>query len=129
MSVFKKIFSQKQTKTNKPALPWIELTASTQLADIKVRSKVRPQFIFKHSITCGISSMVFNRFATNYPFNGDVADLYYLDLHAYRSLSNEVSELFQVMHQSPQLLVIKDEIAVFHTSHGAILEVDLKKFA
>ena len=55
-------------------------------------------------------------------------DLYYLDLLSYREVSNETGYKFQVMHQSPQLLVIKNGVVVAHASHGAINEIDLTKF-
>jgi len=55
-------------------------------------------------------------------------DLYYLDLLSYREVSNETGYKFQVIHQSPQLLIIKNGVAVAHASHGGISEVDLEKF-
>jgi len=110
-------------------LPWISLNAIGMLSEIKECSNIRPQFIFKHSTTCGISRMVLGMFSRGYPFDKNTADLYYLDLHAYRDVSNEVAAVFQVMHQSPQLLVIKNGITVYHTSHGAITETDLAQWA
>jgi bacillithiol system protein YtxJ len=53
--------------------------------------------------------------------------LYYLDLLNYRDISDEIGAQFQVMHQSPQLLIIKNEIAVAHASHYDIMSIDLKK--
>ena len=127
MGLFGSLFGSKETKGNNE-LPWIQLTAIEQLAEIRERSKEKPQIVFKHSTTCGISRMVIGMFTDDYPFNENTADLYYLDLHAYREVSNEVGIAFQVLHQSPQLLVIKNGETVFHTSHGAITEVDLEQF-
>jgi bacillithiol system protein YtxJ len=72
--------------------------------------------------------MVINLFKSSYDLTEKQADLYYLDLHAFREVSNEAGYKFQVMHQSPQLLVIKNGTAVAHSSHGAIAEIDLQKF-
>ena len=47
-------------------------------------------------------------------------ELYFLDLLAHRSISNEVAERFGVVHQSPQLIVIKDGKAVYDASHSDI---------
>jgi bacillithiol system protein YtxJ len=47
---------------------------------------------------------------------------------SYREVSNEIGYKFQVIHQSPQLLVIKNGVAVAHASHGAINELDLEKY-
>jgi bacillithiol system protein YtxJ len=46
--------------------------------------------------------------------------LYFLDLIKYRELSGMVAQLFQVHHESPQLLLIKDGECVLDQSHGAI---------
>jgi bacillithiol system protein YtxJ len=90
-------------------------------------SKSKTQFVFKHSTRCGISRMVMSQFESAY--NLDInADLHYLDLLNYRDVSNEVGYKFQVMHQSPQLLVIKNGVVVAHASHGEINEIELSKF-
>jgi len=117
-----------KTPKEETVLPWIPLTRVDQLNVIEERSKTKTQLIFKHSTTCGISRMVINMFNANYPFTEKDFDLYYLDLHSYREVSNETGYKFQVMHQSPQLLVIKNGVAVAHESHGAISELELTPF-
>jgi bacillithiol system protein YtxJ len=56
------------------------------------------------------------------------ADLYYLDLLSYRDVSVKVDPKFQVMHQSPQLLVLRNGVMVDHDSYGAINQMDLIRF-
>jgi len=130
MGVFSGLFGGNQNKEKKEekSIPWIALNSLEQLEEIAKKSRVRPQVIFKHSTTCGISRMVINMFKSSYDLAESQADLYYLDLHAYREVSNETGYKFQVMHQSPQLLVIKNETTIAHASHGAIAEVDLGQF-
>ncbi|MDT0607298.1 bacillithiol system redox-active protein YtxJ [Croceitalea rosinachiae] len=129
MGLFNDLFGAKSDlKKEKRSLPWVPLTSKEQLATIIEKSKSRPQAIFKHSTTCGISRMVLNMFTDNYATNSDQIDIYFLDLHAYRDVSNEVGIRFQVLHQSPQLLIIKNGVAVSHASHGAISEVDLEQY-
>jgi len=77
---------------------------------------------------CGISRMVMNQFIEAYELNENDLDLYYLDLLNYRDVSNEVGYKFQLIHQSPQLLVIKNGVVVAHDSHGAINSIDLNGF-
>ncbi len=115
-------------KKEKKTIPWIPLTSLEQLGEIEKKSRSKTQVIFKHSTTCGISRMVMNMFNGSYDFSETQIDLYFLDLHAHREVSNEVGFKFQVMHQSPQLLVIKNGITVAHASHGAITEIDLSKY-
>ncbi|MCT4629105.1 bacillithiol system redox-active protein YtxJ [Winogradskyella sp.] len=126
MGLFDKIF--KTEKKEEKVLPWIPLNAIPQLNYIAEKSKTKTQVIFKHSTRCGISRMVINQFVEMYQFTEKDLDLYYLDLLNYRDVSNEVGYKFQVMHESPQLLVIKNGVVVTHASHGAINNIDLASF-
>tara|TARA_R110000868_G_scaffold72824_1_gene211727 strand:- start:34 stop:429 length:396 start_codon:yes stop_codon:yes gene_type:complete len=130
MGILSGLFGNKNddVKNEKKALPWINLVSLDQLEEIALKSKTKPQFIFKHSTTCGVSRMVLNTFKSTYKLNKDQADLYYLDLHSNREVSNETGYKFQVIHQSPQLLVIKNGIAIANASHGSINEIELEKF-
>ncbi|MCL4164464.1 UNVERIFIED_CONTAM: hypothetical protein GTU68_035286 [Idotea baltica] len=72
--------------------------------------------------------MVMRQFVSAYQLTEKDLDLYYLDLLNYREISNEIAIRFQVMHESPQLLVIKNGVVVAQDSHGAINTIDLGKF-
>ena len=111
----KKEASEKEKK--KTFINWIPLTSLEQIDEIKNQSKSESILIFKHSTRCGISSMVIKRF--EFLFKEDHQDLkvYYLDLLNYRNISDEVGYTFQVMHQSPQLLAIKNGVSVYDASH------------
>lgn len=124
--MFKKLFGSSEPKEAKveKVLPWQPLSDVSQLDLIAEKSKGKTQVIFKHSTRCGISSMVMKQFVSAYDVDNN-ADLYYLDLLSYRDVSNEVGYKFQVMHQSPQLLVIKNGVVVAHASHGGINEINL----
>ena len=127
MGFLKNIFGFTEHKEEK-VLPWIPLNDIQQLQQIAEKSKTKTQIIFKHSTRCGISRMVMNQFVESYNLTEKDLDLYYLDLLAYREASNEVGYTFQVMHESPQLLVIKNGVVVAHASHGAINSMDLQQF-
>tara|TARA_R110002012_G_scaffold270678_1_gene455066 strand:+ start:230 stop:616 length:387 start_codon:yes stop_codon:yes gene_type:complete len=127
MGFINKLFGGQNESKEEKLLPWNALTQISQLDDISDKSKVKTQLLFKHSTRCGISKMVLNQFESQY--NLDInADLYYLDLLNYRAVSDEAGYKFQVMHQSPQLLVIKNGVVVAHASHGAINELNLETY-
>ncbi|MCK5442161.1 MAG: bacillithiol system redox-active protein YtxJ [Maribacter sp.] len=117
---------------NKPKeekkIPWIPLVTLDQLKEIKKKSNVKTQVVFKHSVTCGISRMVLNTFVNSHDFTAEEIDLYYLDLHSHREVSNETGYTFQVIHQSPQLLVIKNGEVIAHGSHGNVNGIDLNEY-
>ncbi len=128
MGIFNKLFGSSSEVKEEKILPWIALNNLEQLNLIEQKSKNKTQLIFKHSTRCGISSMVMNQFVSNYNFTEDDFDLYYLDLLSYRDVSNEVGYKFQVLHASPQLLVVKNGVVVAHASHGAISGIDFSGF-
>lgn len=109
-------------------VPWHQLNKMEQLETIIEESGSKPVVIFKHSTRCGISRAVFRMFEKNYDFTDEQMRLYYLDLLQNREVSNEIANKFEVHHESPQLLVIKDGKAVFNTSHHSIEPNLLKKF-
>ena len=128
MGILNKIFGGTNEPKEEKLLPWIPLNTIAQLNYIAEKSKTKTQFIFKHSTRCGISRMVMNQFVSGYEISERDADLYYLDLLNYKDVSNEVGYKFQIMHESPQMLVIKNVAVVAHASHGAINAMDLKQF-
>ncbi len=127
MGLFDKLFSGSNEPKQEDTTPWIDLNTLEQLDVINDRSKTKTQFVFKHSTRCGISRMVISQFKKDYQLSESEADLYYLDLLSYREVSSAIAETFNVMHESPQLLIIKNGVVVAHKSHGGINELDLQK--
>ncbi|WP_339658626.1 bacillithiol system redox-active protein YtxJ [uncultured Polaribacter sp.] len=132
MGIFNKMFGAKDGDGLKPEkksyLNWISLNSLEQLDEIKEQSKTASILIFKHSTRCGISSMVIKRFENLFTEEHQHLKVYYLDLLTYRNISDEVGYAFQIMHQSPQLLVIKNGVAVFDASHYDITTINLTRF-
>ena len=97
---------------------WIPLTTKAQVEAIKEKSRETPQIIFKHSTRCSVSSMVLSRLErSDVPPGGD---FYFLDLIAHRDISNQLASDFDVHHESPQVLLIKNGACVYDESHMAI---------
>jgi len=97
---------------------WTLLESTDQLSEIKQQQGY--SLIFKHSTRCPISSMAKRRFELEWEELPQNLPLYYLDLIKYRDISNQVAQDFQVHHESPQLLVIKDGECILDQSHGGI---------
>jgi len=97
---------------------WIPLTDNEKVSAIKEQSFNEPQLIFKHSTRCSISSMAKNRLDRSEQPKG--ISFHYLDLINYRSISNNIAEVFDVAHESPQVLLIKNGECVYDESHSGI---------
>ena len=120
--------SEEKVEKEKKIIPWHRLNSLEQLKAIAEESKTKPVAIFKHSTRCGISRMVLNQFESSYNIDDSQLKLYFLDLLSNRDISDEVGFTFQVMHQSPQLIVIKNGSTVHHASHHNINAHDLERF-
>jgi len=99
---------------------WKILDTESQLDQVIKDSYNKPVVLFKHSVTCGISAGAKHTLESNWDFKEEELDFYYLDLLSFRSVSNKIAELFDVIHQSPQVILIKDGKAVYNTSHHKI---------
>ena len=128
MGLFNSIFSNSNNQSLQEAINWINLTNLDEITDIKTLSISESIFIFKHSTRCGISRMVKKQFEKLLLPNKNNIKVYYLDLLKYRNVSDAVSEVFPVRHQSPQLLIIRNEVAVKHASHYDITTISINKY-
>lgn len=102
---------------------WEKIESENTLREINKRSLTVPQLIFKHSTRCSISSMALNRMAGSQQPEG--VEIYYLDLIKFRDISSQIANEYHVRHESPQVLLIKNEQCVYHASHGDINMAEL----
>ena len=129
MGFLKNIFGDKTSKEVKETyLSWTPLISVEEINTIREISKIQAILIFKHSTSCGISRMVMKQFESLFNEENKHLKVYYLDLLNFREVSSKLSEVFQVIHQSPQLLVIKNGISVYDKSHYEITGVNLSKY-
>jgi bacillithiol system protein YtxJ len=107
---------------------WNHLERAEQIAQLITESEDQNIFIFKHSTRCSISRTTLDRLERNWK-ETDVPNMkvYYLDLLAHREVSNLLAEQFQVEHQSPQVLIIRNGRSVYDNSHFGIDFNEIKK--
>lgn len=129
MGFLDKMFGSDKGNNNEDTkgINWNTLTDLGQLNDVVSDSEEKTTAVFKHSTRCSISRMALKQFENEYNL-GDSISLYFLDLIAYRDVSNEIASKFGVQHQSPQLIVIKNGKAVFSATHSDIDAAKLESF-
>ncbi|MDG2194596.1 MAG: bacillithiol system redox-active protein YtxJ [Polaribacter sp.] len=127
MSFIKKLFkSGTSLKEKELCIQWIPLVSMSQIEEIRKRSKSEVVLLFKHSTRCGISRNVLKQFESSFKEEEKSFKAYYLDLLTYRDVSDEVAATFQVVHQSPQIIFIKEGLVLTHASHYEIIQIDAK---
>ena len=106
---------------------WQHLKGSEILEQIDKDSYSKTQAIFKHSTRCGISQHVLDNTISDWTIDSDKLTFYLLDLLAYRPISNEISQHWNIPHQSPQLILIRNGKAIYHASHHSIQVAEIAK--
>lgn len=107
---------------------WNHLERTEQLNDIVNESSDNTILIFKHSTRCNISRAALDRLERNWK-EAEVPNVkpYFLDLLSYRNISNAIAEQFNVEHQSPQVLIIRNGKSVYDNSHYGIDFSEIKR--
>ncbi|MFK5891221.1 MAG: bacillithiol system redox-active protein YtxJ [Flavobacteriaceae bacterium] len=125
MSLLKKIFSNNSERagiSTESKINWVKLESITQIDTIKKNSDNNTAIIFKHSTRCGISRMVLKSFEKKWAESTDI-NFYILDLIRFREMSNTIAQEFEIVHQSPQLIVLEKGKVRTHASHYDILNI------
>lgn len=105
---------------------WNTLKNISDLDTVNNLSKSQKILLFKHSTRCSISAASLDRVERNWKDSDSEKLLpFYLDLLNHRDVSNEIARMYDVEHQSPQVLVIKDGKCIYSETHYAISYDDL----
>lgn len=102
-------------------MSWKKLDSVSQLDQIIEESKEKSVLVFKHSTRCSISSMAWSRIERNWKQeDNEKVSPYFLDLIAFRAISDEIARRFSVPHASPQIILIRNGEAIYDDSHMGI---------
>lgn len=99
----------------------IDITTLEHLDQLDQASFNQPQIIYKHSTTCGLCDIIWDIVKVS------DFELNYLDLLTYRLISNEIERRYNILHESPQVLIIKDGKCVYNASHRGIKNEEIQK--
>jgi bacillithiol system protein YtxJ len=90
---------------------FINIDSHEKLEELFERSHLEPVLLFKHSNSCGISSGVY-RIVSNVN-----AEINLVVVQNDRGISNRISELTGIRHESPQAIILKRGKTVYSASH------------
>lgn len=97
---------------------WNILESEGQIGEIKSLSDSNLVLIFKHSINCNISYSMLHKLENDWNEEEmKSVKAWFLDLHAFRSVSDTVAHIFDTIHESPQMLLILNGKVVYESSH------------
>jgi bacillithiol system protein YtxJ len=84
------------------------------LESLVALSHERPVILFKHSLTCPISSAAYREMSD---LNGEVS---LIVVQQARDVSREVERLTGIRHESPQAIILRNGQPVWDASHWRI---------
>ncbi len=106
---------------------WIPLQSEAEVEQLKERSRKIPCLLFKHSSKCNISSIAKYRLESDWSFDTDEVEVYFLDLLKHRTTSAYIAETFAIWHESPQVLLIINGECEYDASHLSIRVEEIKE--
>lgn len=124
MGFFNQIFGNKEEDADQSKSLWRKIESDKDLNSAVEQSSRQKVLIFKHSTRCFISKTILKSFEKQMQNSEKDYAYYFLDLIAHRNISNAIETRFDVVHQSPQLIVLENGKATFNASHQ---NIDLDK--
>lgn len=126
MGLFGSLFGGQESESES-RITWRLLRDLGQFEEMLQESYTQPVVVFKHSTRCSISRMALRQFENQWNLEGKMVP-YFLDLLEYRPISNTIATQLEVIHQSPQVIVIRNGCSVYHASHEGISVEELQQF-
>lgn len=100
------------------------LTSMEALDGAFADSHAKTVLIFKHSLTCPVSTAALREFERFLEADPAIAPTM-IEVQPQRGLSNEVATRTGVRHESPQALLVRDGEVAWHGSHWDITAANL----
>ena len=119
MGLFFKVKEKRETSVKKD-IPWIQLRSVEQLNEVIQTTFEKPVLLFLHSTRCMTSAIALKTFNTGWTSGDELCDLYFIDLLAYRDVSDEIEVITGIKHESPQVIVLKGRDVIYDASHSSI---------
>jgi bacillithiol system protein YtxJ len=107
-----------------------ELTRLNRVEELEAcleRSWREPVWVFKHSLTCSISFTALAEFEAFVDEGGPARSYALIEVQTARELSDELARRTGVLHESPQVILLRDGEAVWHASHWRIEAESLQR--
>ena len=106
---------------------WNTITNKKQVDSAVQRSFEKPVLFFKHSTRCGASAYAQRQLNESWDLREEEITPYFLDLLAHRDVSNYIADKLSVIHQSPQVIMVREGKVIYAVSHHAISVDKIRK--
>jgi bacillithiol system protein YtxJ len=108
-----------------PASSLAQLQTVEAVVAVLEESETLPVLLYKHSSACGTS--FFSRRELETLAEVYSGPIYEIVVQTARPVSNKISTLFGIRHETPQVIIVRKGQAVYHRSHGSINRDDMAR--
>ena len=107
---------------------WKEITSEKDVQEIIAASETRPQVIFKHSVSCGISAFAKEKLEDGSHQIVAKADFNYLNLLRYRSISNLIASALKSLSNKSKFSIFFSFLICTNTIFSAVIIFIITQF-
>ena len=98
----------------------LELTSNEAVEEMLKQSWERPVLLYKHSVSCPISGHAWYEVQDCLAPGGDAPSCYRVTVQFHAEISRSVAALLDVIHHTPQVIIVRDGKARYVASHWQI---------
>src|SRR5699024_3632957 len=108
-------------------MDWKEITTIEEWDDILEKSSDKDQVILKHSTTYPVSTNALNEYNA-YLEENTTENIHYtlVKVRESRPVSNKTEEDLGVIHESPQIIYIKDKQKYWSATHWSVTKAHMQ---
>ncbi len=105
----------------------IELTSDAAIGEMLEKSKSAQILLYKHSMSCPVSSYAWCEVQDCLLANEDAPECYRVTVQLEPGLSRNIAETLDVVHHTPQVIILRDGKASYVASHWKIRKQSLQR--
>lgn len=109
-----------RTISNDMTTPFVEINSVGSLEQFLATANGAAAVLFKHSNTCGVSSRAYSEMSKLRRPVGLVT------VQSARAVSDEIERRWQIPHETPQVLIVREGKMVWDASHFRVRAADVE---
>ena len=109
---------------------WNQIKTANDFDRLLSVSENSTVLIFKHSTRCSVSRFALKEFEQNWKaLDEQIVVPFFLDLLEHRNFSDEIAARYNIKHESPQVLLIKNGVCFYSKTNEEIVHANIMSAA
>lgn len=105
----------------------VELTSQDSITEMLYKSRSGPVLLYKHSISCPISGYAWYEVENCLECSDKALTCYRVTVQLQPQISRDLAQTLDVVHHTPQVIILRDGKASYVASHWQIRKQTLQR--